>query len=472
MTHRASTEQLLSAWLESEAPAAVPDTLVEGVHRATAGVRPRPRWLARRVGHHLGGVGEQSPRRPGDRRWILAVTVGLTLVGGLLAYSAGGSRPDQTVVPPDQTAVPPDPTPDRWIVVAADARAGDRLDIALDRMQTEYGPGPWDLLLLADGVEPQRVFDAAEAGVERSCPAFSPDGHRFSYVERGADGGFDVVVTTLDGVGRPAEVEHRFETTGSPDNPASCAQWSLDSRSLAFTAPDTIGQLDLVVIDLQQGTSSFNPVPNTTTIGGFAWSPAHRTIAYVDLGMWLVPVDGDPPTLLLEQAGPEETIEWVSWAPDGSVVDVGLMLSEITPDPGGNGFTGSQIGSEIRRLRPDGTTEPIPDALRGLADRTVWSPDGSRIAYTSRDGIIVTDRAGAVTARSASLSEDDGRLRPLAWSPDSQQLLAIMAAGSGGSQLVLLSRDLQVLATLTPATRAFEYLERGGFSWAWRMLPP
>lgn len=70
----------------------------------------------------------------------------------------------------------------------------------------------------------------------------------------------------------------------------------------------------------------------------------------------------------------------------------------------------------------------------------LWSPDGTRIAYVTKQGEC------AVVAVSSGRTRDLGRGRPLAWSPDGREV-ALAAAGrptveavsaSGGSQRVLL----------------------------------
>lgn len=454
MNRAMSTDELLSAWFESEAPTAAPDALVEDVLRATARIRPQPTWLARRMGRHV-GPSPRALRDSGDRRRLLAVALSVTTVGGLLAYGAGAFRSTE----------PPAPG---WLVVAADARAGPALEIELGVLDVEFGPGPWELLLVRDGAPPELLLPPAAEGVERSCPAFSPDGQWFVHLERRPDASSDVVVWSLDAAGRPAAETIRRPTGSSPDAPASCAQWSSDSRSLAYTSPDEIGQHDLVVVDLDQNVTTFNPLPNTTTTGGFAWSPTARTIAYVDRDLWLVPVDGGEPTLLLEGT-PEETIDWLSWAPDGAVLDVGLDLFQITRDPGSTDFIGSQVGSEVRRMALDGTTEQIPVGIREGEWPTVWSPDGTLIAsFTDEGAAVLRDRAGTEIARSGPVAEGvDGPI-PLAWSPDSQRLVALVSVPDAGSQLVLLSRDLEVVATLTPPTRAFSYTRRDGVAWPTR----
>jgi Tol biopolymer transport system component len=352
-----------------------------------------------------------------------------------------------------------------WIAFAADARAGAGLEAELGAMDVEFGPGPMDIYLVREGVRPHRLFDPLPEGGERSCPAFSPDGSRFVYREIRPGAGAAFVVTPLDATGMPDGVELRITLPSHEDAASSCAAWSPDGRLLAYVAPDQIGQMDLHVADLEGGDLTFDPVPNTTTTGGFAWSPVGQTLAYVDAGLWLVSVAGHAPRRLVP-ATDEATIEWVTWSPDGSVVDIGMSLWEIDPDPGGNGFTGSQIGSEIRRIKIDDGTEQVPDAVSGLSRPTVWSPDGTTIAYEGPTGIVLTDRHGdQLDVLRSPGGPDPGAPRPLFWSSDGQSLLAIVPAADGLQVLALLSTNPPGMTVLTPETRALSYIDRDLVSW-------
>jgi Tol biopolymer transport system component len=395
------------------------------------------------------------------------------VVIGLLMSACGAEGPTiadgRSEAPPSSTApsatIPLPPPDGRWIAFAADARAGAGLELELGRMDVEFGPGPMDIYFVREGVRPHRPFDALPEGGERSCPAFSPDGSRFVYRETRPDAGASFVVMTLDATGTPDGVELQIALPSLEGAPSSCAAWSPDGRLLAYVAPDQIGQMDLHVADLEGGDVIFDPVPNTTTTGGFAWSPVGQTLAYVDVGLWLVSVAGQAPHRLVPAVN-EEIIEWVTWSPDGSVLDVGLALLEIEPDPGGNGFSGVQTGSEIRRIDVDGATEQVPDAVSGLARPTVWSPGGTAIAYEGPDGIILTDQHGnQLDVLRSPGGPDRGAPRPLAWSSDGRSLLAIVPAADGLQVLALLSTNPPATTLLTPETRALSYIDRDLVSW-------
>jgi hypothetical protein len=353
-----------------------------------------------------------------------------------------------------------------WIAVAADARAGAGFLTPLDPMDVEFGPGPQDIFLIGPGVAPRPAFPSPQAGVERACPAFSPDGLRFMHLETSGDGAARYIISRLDESGLPALTEIVITPTTSPDSEPSCAQWSSDGRTVAYVAPDEVGHAEMHVRDIDGGEVIVDPTPNTGTSGGFAWSPVAPIIAYVDDGLFIVPLDGSPARRLMPSTL-EETIDWVTWAPDGSTLDVGIDLYDTVEEDGGS--TGSQTGREIRRIRLDGTIEAALVTTGSREWPTVWSPDGQTIALGTDEGILLTDRSGrAKGVLPGAMEGVRGRMpqpHPLVWSADGRSVLAVVPADSGGSTLALLSTDLLTVSQLTPITRAFEYVDRESVSW-------
>jgi len=91
MNDRRSTDRLLAAWLELEAPASAPDELRTDIHRATARIRPVPPWRARLGGHHMDVITGGAGRR--DTRLIpLLALLGLLLAAALAAAWVGSHR--------------------------------------------------------------------------------------------------------------------------------------------------------------------------------------------------------------------------------------------------------------------------------------------------------------------------------------------------------------------------------------------
>lgn len=97
-----STDRLLAAWFEVEAPASAPDALRIDIHRATSASRPRPAWLARLRGNSMDVIEGGATRRGPRLAPALALLI-LLLIALLAAVALVGSRPPQ----PDPLAVVP-----------------------------------------------------------------------------------------------------------------------------------------------------------------------------------------------------------------------------------------------------------------------------------------------------------------------------------------------------------------------------
>ena len=81
-----TTDRLIAAWLAGEAPNGAPDGLRDHVVSTTAGIRPRPAWLARLKGNHMDViVGGRSRQRLLPRQLVPILAV----VGLLLALAGG-----------------------------------------------------------------------------------------------------------------------------------------------------------------------------------------------------------------------------------------------------------------------------------------------------------------------------------------------------------------------------------------------
>ena len=97
-----STDRLLTAWFESEAPPSAPEALSTDIHRATSRVRPRPGWLTRLRGTSMDVIEGGAARRGPRLAPALALLI-LLLIALLAAAALVGGRPPQ----PDSPAVVP-----------------------------------------------------------------------------------------------------------------------------------------------------------------------------------------------------------------------------------------------------------------------------------------------------------------------------------------------------------------------------
>ncbi len=151
--------------------------------------------------------------------------------------------------------------------------------------------------------------------------------------------------------------------------------------------------------------------------------------------MWLLAVAA----LLLAAPDPAPFIQDVAWSPDGTLLACSVARGDW--DRGGD--------YDIYVLRPDGSgVRRLTDA-RGADLWISWSPDGKRIAFSSRrtgaPEIYVMNADGTSQARLT----DGGGSAP-SWSPDGKRIafmrkvdgqsqIFVMSAGTAGGNSVLLA---------------------------------
>lgn len=224
----------------------------------------------------------------------------------------------------------------------------------------------------------------------------------------------------------------------------SSFSWSPDGRMLASGMDGSPG---IVVFDVDGGPrvlteewSDEDPV----------WSPLGDTIAFVRAPygemerIFVVDADGGDAVRLLDLPGHERA---PSWSPDGSaiafyhsiagahelrvapadgstsrVVASGAMDTFDPPqwDPTGTRLLYAKAGpddsTDVYTVGVDGTGEHRVTHTSGREYAPRWSPDGARIAFSTSEGIFVTDAAGTAAALVRA-----GGSNP-SWSPDGTRI--------------------------------------------------
>jgi Tol biopolymer transport system component len=140
-----------------------------------------------------------------------------------------------------------------------------------------------------------------------------------------------------------------------------------------------------------------------------------------------------------------------------SVVIVGALAAAAPAGratfPGDNGLVAFNFGGTIVVENIDGTGRktivPLTTGVAAAATEPAWSPDGTKLAYSSKEGgtggIYIVNASGSGVTRVTSDTNDG---EP-SWSPDGQKL-AFVHVSTGRRRLVTTSLDGSNLTVVTP----------------------
>ncbi len=257
-----------------------------------------------------------------------------------------------------------------------------------------------------------------------------------------------VHVFTLDAAtGARVAIVDWMLPTDTQSGPVTWAKWSPDrTHALLFDADRTpLGVLDIGshrLTGLRELTRSIQAYGSS--LGSFdeevAWSPASDRFAILIPGEL---ADGARRVLIFDLSGHEvarlalpdgASARFPSWSPDGSSILV----------------VGCPCGAGTRHLYIVPVDGSATRSLLGVTDQlrpALWSPEGSRIAYSTPTGIAIV---AVADGRQMNLTEGHD-LRP-AWSPDGHRIAFQRENAAGESQgIYLVDADGSNLTRLTDA---------------------
>ncbi len=262
--------------------------------------------------------------------------------------------------------------------------------------------------------------------------------------------------------GDPNPPYWRLEAIAAAERPRSISL-AADGRTLAFIHDRDTS--DVWLLDLSEGvprrlTAGREPAPyweDTTPV----ISPDGASVAYADGGwIWLVPAAGGPPRKLVEASAPiwlgsdrlVVTVERDERSTLALVSVADAWPRRLVASGGGLDLRGDQgeavVSPDLRRVafsfapRDDlnRTEIRVVDVETGIVRALtgapgihdhgpVWSPDGTRIAFTAQrdewyDVRVIEVESGAETV----LASGSGDFSELAWHPDGSALAAIRSA--------------------------------------------
>jgi len=364
-----------------------------------------PCWAVRSLGARLAGCrgGYAIGMGAGGRRRLLAC---VAAVAGALATA--------TATVEGALATGP---------AAARASATPRAELAYSHAGRIYS-------LAADGSGRRLLAAPASRDVEFASPAWSPDGSAlaFARVLRGGDEGAQILVEDASGTRAVTPSRSRvldFHPSWAPDGRRLAFVRLAEGRqratvAIVVAAPDGSGAREIVREPVRERLLGLErPV----------WLPDGHTVSYVrtvvDRRGYLRPTlytvsdSGGEPRPLLKDA------QSASWSPDGTRIAFASVRDAIEDDCTSDEcdyaaelYVANADGSGARRLTRD----------TGSADNPRWSPDGSRILFSSDRNFpagdsaelysIAADGACLTWLTNGSPASEDGVWRPGASAAD------------------------------------------------------
>jgi len=364
----------------------------------------------------------------------------------LLAAACGGGQPGGTPAPTATT------TPTQAPTSTPSAPATGRLAFAYNPTGEETPldgasmPNYEIYLVNADGSDLTRLTN--DPGADGS-PAWSPDGRRIAFSRASVEGDIEsseafIYVMNADGTGEARLAEGLLPT------------WSPDGSRIAFISGDDT-EWDVYVMNADgSGQTKLTAGDGTDVFGepmvGFKpnpWSPDGKQLAFnrttflgpgetegqvkTSVQIYVVNPDGSGQKSLTDTEG-----FFAGWSPDGKKV---LFLSTMGAD-------NEEERLELRVVGADGSGEKPLLELPGENPQgfPVWSPDGTRIAFTAdrggKDVIYVMNADGSdVTPVTSGAGEGCDGLYGTSWSPDGQQLAFARGCWDGDAEVWVVNAD-------------------------------
>lgn len=283
------------------------------------------------------------------------------------------------------------------------------------------------------GQEPTKISGALVAGGDVDRFFLSPDGRRVAFAaDKETDNVLELFVAPLDGSSQPVNVSGAFVAGGALQQ--FLFSFSPDGSRIAFVGDklaDDVFELFVAPVD---GSVEPVRVSGTLVAGGdvastrFAWSPDGRRIAFIadklvdgTNELFVGPADGSAePAKVSGTLAAGGQVSDLAWSPDGKRLAMrarknGTQEELFVADP--------DVGGEP--LAVSGTLA----AFASVNSAPVWSPDGTRIAFSGDllvNGIfeVFVARADGVgqPLKVSGASQAFSDIIGFQWSPDGKRI--------------------------------------------------
>lgn len=219
------------------------------------------------------------------------------------------------------------------------------------------------------------------------------------------------------------------------------------SHSVALTSLGSSCSVDganPVTVDVAAGDDV--PVTFTVTCGG---APSNAAIAFASsrsgvFNIYTILEDGTDLKQLTTEANPDNSL-FPTWSPDGSKIAYSSTRDR------------SSFGLDIWVMDADGSNQTRLTDAAGQNGRASWSPDGSKIAYASIVDVVAggdTTQVGEIWVMNAdgssptALTSDGAFANSPSWSPDGSKIV-FQSNRDGTDQLYVMNADGSGITRLT-----------------------
>ena len=306
----------------------------------------------------------------------------------------------------------------------------------------------------ADGTNETRLTNTPEqyAKILATSPDWSPDGKRIAYLK-----GIDV------DTGRTDRDIYVINADGSNQSSLATVEqstiaWSPDGTKIAFDAwtrsGDTYGSPGIYLIN-PDGTGQ----EYLTGGASFTWAPDSKKIAFViqsstsdssasasdaDSDIYVRRTDGGDLTRLTNTPDTDESTP--DWSPDGTKI----AFTSASLSGNNDVFVMNADGSGRTNLTNTTTSEGYYPA---------WSPNSRKMAFLRGSGIYVMNADGTCETHLTNLNYSTPGVEEdvLDWSPDGEKI-AFKSASSGNDDIYVIDADGSGRANLTNTKRSEDYV--------------